>query len=152
MPVQPSSVSRSAGVPLVKRLPAVPARFSAPVTYQDGLAVAVTKTTHDIVTATGAGAMTGSPTSTFAVTFTNGTKAPIDLAAVVVEAHYGPGRQLAAPVYADNVQDFTGLLAAHGSSTAAYTFSIPPTALKDVTLSVDFDGVHVPAVFTGVVG
>lgn len=152
MPVQPSSVSRSVGVPLAKRLPAVPARFSSPVTYQDGLAVAVTKTTHDIVTATGAGAMTGSPTSTFAVTFTNGAQAPVDLAAVVVEAHYGPGRQLAAPVYADNVQDFTGLLAAHGSSTAAYTFSIPSTALKDVTLSVDFDGVHVPAVFTGVVG
>jgi len=84
--------------------------------------------------------------------FTNGSSKTIPLDQVVVTVVYGPDRRLAAPVYLDGSQDFGAIVKPGGSATANYSFSIPSGDLDDVTMYVDFDGLHGAATFHGKIG
>jgi hypothetical protein len=130
-------------------VPARPATFRTPVTYPDGLSIAVTKITQQTVTQQGPGALTGQPMTEFTIKFTNGTTQPLNLDQVVVTATYGAQHIDAAPVYEGLMNDFSGSLSPGSSKTTAYAFTIPVKDLGATTLTVDFDGKHSVAVFTG---
>jgi hypothetical protein len=84
------------------------------------------------------------------VTFTNGSRLPIDLNAVVVSAAYGEPAVAAQPVYSDpSLSDFSGVLPPGKTTTAAYAFSVPADRPLVTTVWVDFDGQHTPATFSG---
>lgn len=140
---------RPGELPASQRIAAPPETYRKPVTYSDGLTVAVTAIKQQTVTQVGPGAITGEPMTTFTVKFTNGTTKPVDLNQVVVSAFYGSNRNRAAPVYEGSVNDFSGTLAVGGSQVANYAFSIPVKDLGSATLTIDFDGQHTVAVFTG---
>jgi hypothetical protein len=157
----PSSAAPSVGtsaIPVVIRPHALPigeriknnsSTYKRPVTYTDGLVVLITGITQGKVTAVGPGEITGQPVTTFTVRFTNNTKSAIDLNGVVVSGFYGSAKTKASPVYDGGLNDFSGLLNPGATKSAAYAFSIPASGLASATLVVDFDGRHMPAVFSG---
>jgi hypothetical protein len=128
---------------------ASPAGFAGPVRYPDHVDVSVLKVTQGVTSGNGAGMRPGRPMTTLQIRFANRSTRPVDLNQVVVTAVYGAKRQLAAPVYDAATADFYGTARAGQSVTASYAFSIPTADLGDVTLSIDFDGLHAAAVFHG---
>jgi hypothetical protein len=87
----------------------------------------------------------------FVLELTNGSGAPLDLNAVIVQATYGSDRAQASPIYDAESSDFSGALAPGATATAVYSFTIPADQVGDVVLSVDVDGYRFPAVFSGAV-
>jgi hypothetical protein len=85
----------------------------------------------------------------FTLEVTNGAGTPLDLNSVVVQASYGSPSAQASPLYDQQTVDFGGTLAQGASATAVYSFAIPADQLGNVVLSVDVDGFHIPAVFSG---
>jgi hypothetical protein len=66
-----------------------------------------------------------------------------------VTLSYGDPPRLASPTYERGAADFAGTWATGQSATAVYVFSVPTEELRAVTLAVDFDADHSPAVFSG---
>lgn len=120
-----------------------------PVTYRDGLEVEIMKIKQSTVTAEGPGNLTGSPTTTITFELTNSTAKAIDLNQVVVTASYGSPSRIASAMYVPGSQDFNGTVKPGAKSVASYTASIPVADKCDVSISVDFDGLHSDATFTG---
>ena len=123
--------------------------FSKPVSYPDGVDLAILKITQHTITDTGPGAMTGKPQTTFTVRFVNKSHRIVQLNQVVVAVTYGSARAVAPPVYDSHVADFSGSVKPGHSVQTNYAFSIPTKDLTNVTMSVDFDGLHAAATFTG---
>jgi hypothetical protein len=101
------------------------------------------------ITAQGPGALTGKPSTTFTIRFTNNSTKAVDLSQVVVSAFFGRPQQPSEPVYTGGQNDFSGTLAPGRSMATGYAFSIPVQQLGSVTLTVDFGGIYKPAVFYG---
>ncbi|HOF18619.1 MAG TPA: hypothetical protein PK082_06895, partial [Phycisphaerae bacterium] len=80
----------------------------------------------------------------------NGSKTDIDISQVVVSGRVGTGAP-APPVYpvAESPSDFSGVLAPGKEARAVYVVAISPKPGEAVTITVDFDGAHTSAVFTG---
>ena len=129
---------------------ATPADFTRPAEWSDGASVRVVRAAQQVSQGSGPGERAGQPQTVFTVELTNGTSAPLDLTAVVVQATYGPGTQ-ASPLYDAGTVDFGGVLAPGAGATAVHSFAIPAGDLGAVTLSVDVDGYRFPAVFSGAV-
>lgn len=148
VPVQ-VPVERPEGVPEAERLraPAVP--FDRPAVYDDGVRLLVREVAQGTTTGTGAGAQPGQPVTSLTVELRNGSAEPIDLTGVVVSAVSGAQRAPAVPVYGEGQQDFSGVAPPGSALAATYSFSIPPSDLDDVAVTVDFDGRHAPAVWRG---
>jgi hypothetical protein len=125
-----------------------PQPFDEPIEYPDGVSLEVTEIEQGEVTDQGPGVV-GGPTTAFEVVFTNGSKKPVDLNQVVVTAVYGDPGRLAHPVYDPQSRDFAGRVAPGEKAKARYVFSIPPAQLGNVTVHVDFDGLHAAGRFTG---
>jgi hypothetical protein len=99
----------------------------------------------------GPGVFSGSPRTDVAVEIVNGARSELDLSRVVVTMTYGTPAQVASPVYEPGARDFAGTLPAGGTAKGTYMYSVPTADLAKVTMSVDFDGVHAAATFTGTV-
>lgn len=147
----PTLVERPGAPPPAQRLAAPAVAFDQPAAYPDGLSVRVRSTTSSVTTATGAGATADQPITTLVLEVSNSTSAPVDLTGVVVTAAYGPDASPADPVYGGQEQDVTGVLAIGSRAEGTYSFAIPPQARRDVTLRMDLDGRHLPAVWRGAV-
>ncbi len=142
---------RGGGMP-ESRLAAGAGHFSKAggVSYPDGISLTVDRFSHATERALGPGTFPGRPFTLVFLTLRNGSPLPIELNEVVVTATYGTPARIAAAVYEDaRVQDFAGLVPPGASATAVYAFAIPPQSRTTATVSVDFDGSHFPAEFTG---
>ena len=80
----------------------------------------------------------------------NGGKEPIDLDTTVVTVLDAEDQQIA-PVYVEeaDVADFAGKVKPGKTAKARYAFAVPKASRSQVTVVVDFDGVHTSAVFRG---
>ncbi len=125
-----------------------PQPFDQPIEYPDGVSLEVTGIKQGEVTDQGPGVV-GGPKTAFKLVFTNGSKKPVELNQVVVTAVYGDPGRLAHPVYDTQSQDFAGRVAPGKAAQARYVFSIPRAQLGNVTVHVDFDGLHAAGRFTG---
>ena len=123
--------------------------FTQPIRYSDGLRLTITSTTQGKITGQGPGVFSGRSVTDFHVTLTNGTKKPLLFDAVVVTVSYGSPARLAHLVYDKNSVDFASTVQPGRSGNAVYGFSVPTTALGDVTMTVDLDGLHQLATFKG---
>ena len=142
---------RPGALPPDRRLAAPAVAFDAPAAYPDGVTLHVREVAHTVSGDSGPGAQPGRPVSTLRIELVNGSPDPVDLSGVVVAATYGADRAVADLVYGDGQQDFSGVVASGGRAEAVHAFSIPPQARGDVTLTVDLDGRHAPAVWRGAV-
>jgi len=79
----------------------------------------------------------------------NGTKDRLTLGVVVVTVTYGSPARVAHAVYDQNSVDFNGTVQPGKKTTATYGFSIPKGSRHNVTMTVDIDGAHHLAVFSG---
>lgn len=128
---------------------AAPAPFDKAISYSDGIKLKITHVAARTETGEGVGARPGDPVSVFTVRITNNSAASLDLNQVVVNLDFDNGRMQAQPVYSDGTNDFSGSVASHSSMTTSYAFTIPTTDLGAVAMTVDFDGRHAAATFTG---
>lgn len=150
-PPAPPVVTRE-GVPESARtVTAAPADFAAPAAWSDGVTVRVVEARQQVTTGSGPGELAGQPQTVFRLELVNGSGAPLDLSAVVVQAGYDDPAVQASPLYDAETVDFGGPLAPGGTATAVYSFAIPADRLGAVSLSVDVDGYRFPAVFSGAV-
>jgi hypothetical protein len=125
--------------------------FTAPADWSDGASVRVVEAHQQVTGGQGPGALAGQPQTVFTLEVVNGSKAALDLNAVVVQATYGAEQAQAAPLYDADTVDFAGTAEPGATATAVYSFAVPADQLGDVALSVDVDGHRFPAVFTGAV-
>lgn len=127
------------------------ATFAAPVRWRDGLKLAVLDIKQGVTNGVGAGASQGAPTTTFTLKLTNGSAKPVDVSSVVLTTVFGgKSKLIAQPVYGQGgASDFSGTLAPGKSTTATYIYSIPTKQLGAVSLTVDLDGRHGLASFSG---
>jgi hypothetical protein len=152
-PVKSVPKVKRSGVTTTATVSAPAVGFSSAVVYPDGVRLAITKATKGIEQGHGPGVFAGREYVLLSLELTNGTKEPIDVDQVVVTSFYGKTHQLAQPVYADGAgaRDFSGTVAPGARTTAAYAFAVPVKSLSDVTMVVDFDGVHTSATYRGAV-
>lgn len=142
-------VQRPGALPAAQRLSASPVPFDGRAVYSDGVALQVRAVTSGTSTATGAGAQPGQDVTSLTLALSNGSATSIDLTGVVVSASYGPSDTPADPVYGEGQEDFAGTAEPGGVLSARYSFAIPSDQLDDVTVTMDFDGRHAPAVWRG---
>ncbi|WP_460966860.1 hypothetical protein [Pedococcus soli] len=150
-----------ASVPKVKRsgqpsspsVTAPAAKFTAPVTYPDGVRLDIVRTVRATETGHGPGVMAGRKYVRFELKLTNGSAKAINLNQVVLTTYYSASKQLAAPVYTESAKtyDFSGIVKPGASATAFYAFAVPDSGLKKLTMVVDFDGTHTSATYSGAV-
>jgi hypothetical protein len=119
--------------------------------WSDGASIRVADARQQVTSGRGPGERAGQPQTVFVLELTNGSGAPLDLNAVIVQATYGSDRAQARPIYDAESSDFSGALAPGATATAVYSFTIPADQVGDVVLSVDVDGYRFPAVFSGAV-
>lgn len=152
-PAGPSASGASAGGSSRHKrvLTAPPAPFSSEARYPDGIGLRILGVTQQTITATGPGAMTGKPKTTFDIEFANHSRSAVNLNEVVVEVTYGSPSHSAAPVYDPTVQDFAGTVAAGKTVRTEYAFSIPTADLNHVRMTVRFNQLHAAATFVGAV-
>lgn len=141
-------VQRPDATPGSERIVGTAGTMTRPVAYPDGLKVTIVGVSRGTVSDQGPGAVLGAPYRLFDIRFENGTTKPVDLHQVVVSAYYGKNLQ-AQPVYYADLQDFATTVRPGANAKAGYAFSIPADDRGPVTLTVDFDGEHAVAVFTG---
>ncbi len=148
----PSKVLRP-GQPGTPTATADKVSFSTPAKYGDNTVLTITKASKQVETGNGPGVFAGREFVKFDLELTNGSGQPIDLNTVVVTTYYGGTNQVAAPVYTPSAGsvDFSGEVAPGAKATASYGFAVPASELGNVTMIVDFDGVHSSATFAGAV-
>jgi hypothetical protein len=152
-PIKSVPKVKRAGQPNTPSVTAPGAKFSAPVTYPDGVTLTITKAEKGVETGHGPGVMAGREYVRFTVKLTNGSAKALNLNEVVVTTTYGASKQLAAPVYTQSAgtADFFGTIKPGASTTAKYAFAVPVKDLGRVAMVVDFDGLHTSATYSGVV-
>lgn len=148
-PLAPASVVpvKRPGGP-TSRIDAAPVKFDKPLIYRDGVSVSVTRIAQGRTKASGPGELDG-PLTTMTLVLTNGSRHDIQLDNVVITSAYGRPARLAHPVYSAAERDFAGTLRPGGKTRAVYAFSIPRSALNDVSVYVDIDARHAVGRFTG---
>ena len=147
----PALVERPGALPPSQRVPGPEVAFDQPAAYRDGLSVVVQDIRSGVSTDTGVGAQADVPTTTLVVEVRNGTSVPVDLSGVVLTVTSGPDDVVADPVYGGDQQDLAGVVPSGGRAQGTYSFAVPEQARGDVTLSMDVDGRHLPAVWRGAV-
>ena len=143
------TVKRPGAKPAAQRVKANKASFTQTVTYADGLRVRVAGIKQGTSTGQGPGVFVGAPQSSVSLEIVNGTTSAVKLDEVVVSMVYGKPMRLAAPVYDQGSRDLSGTVAAGAKVTADYQFSVPVKDLGNVVMTVDIDGSHSVATFSG---
>lgn len=119
------------------------------VRYTDGITIRTTLLTRRSEQGFGPGVFPGRSLMIAKIALTNGSTRAIDVSHVVVTATHGRPAHIAAPVYPDaRTADFAGSAGPGRTATAQYAFAIAGKSAP-VTIIVDWDGAHAPAVFTG---
>lgn len=140
------------GKPAHPTMSAKPEPFTKTVRYPDHISMQIMRVTQSVTTGHGPGVIPGRPMTTMKVRFTNDSGKAVNLGQVVVTVEYGMPALLAQPVYQAPERDFSSIVSPGHSAEATYAFSVPRADLNNVTMRVDFDGLHAAATFTGVLG
>ncbi|WP_406832169.1 hypothetical protein ABEG17_04910 [Pedococcus sp. KACC 23699] len=143
------TVSRPGAKAASARIKGGKGTFSQGVTYADGLTMHVVGVKQSTSTGQGPGVFVGAPQTAVSLEIVNGTHAELKLDQVVVSMVYGKPTRLAAPVYDQSSRDLSGSLKPGARTTATYQFSVPVKELGNVVMTVDIDGVHSVATFSG---
>lgn len=143
------TVKRPGAKPAAQRVKANKGTFTQAVTYSDGLRIRVAGITQGTSTGQGPGVFVGAPQTKVSLEIVNNSSSDLKLDAVVVSMVYGKPTRLAAPVYDQASRDLSGTVKAGGKVTADYQFSVPLKDLGNVVMTVDIDGLHSAATFTG---
>ena len=142
---------RRIGEPSGKRVHASRGKLSpiTQVTYDDGVTVRVKLARQRSETGSGPGAFPGRRLTEAEITFRNKSTRVLDLTQVVVTTTYGKPALLASAVYDESAPaDFGGTVKPGGTATAGYAFAIPKPGVP-ITIIVDWDASHEPAVVSG---
>lgn len=142
-------VKRPGAKPVADRIKAKSVTFGQTATYSDGLTARVVAIKQGTSTGEGPGVFVGAPQTALTLEITNGSTKAIALNQVVVSMTYGKPGRLASPVYDQASRDLTGTLAPGSKAVAVYQFSVPVKDLDHVVMTVDIDGLHSVATFTG---
>lgn len=145
----PTLVERSDAAAPSARVAASPADVKSTLTYSDGLTVTLGKGKQGTVTEQGPGALTGLRYTLIPVTVTNGSTRDLNLNNVVPELRYGSPARVAQPIYAEGTIDLHGTLKPKATTSATYAFAVTGAQLSSVSLSLDIDGLHGLAEFSG---
>lgn len=139
--------SGSASKPTVS---AEPAEIKDEVAYDDGVTLRIVDIEFGEETKEGPGRFPGRAYAILSLEIANGGKKKIDLDTTVVTVLDAEDQQIA-PVYVEeaDVSDFAGKVKAGKTSKARYAFAVPKESRSQVTVVVDFDGIHTSAVFRG---
>lgn len=139
--------SGSASKPTVS---ATPAEIKGKVTYGDGVVLRIADIEFGEETKEGPGRFPGRAYAILSLKITNGGEKAIDLDTTVVTVLDAEDQQIA-PVYVEEaeVSDFSGKVTPGKKAKARYAFAVPEASRSQVTVVVDFDGIHTSAVFRG---
>lgn len=129
---------------------APPVDLEEKVVYGDGVALTINDITFGEETKEGPGQFPGRAYAILSLEMVNGGRDPIDLNTTVVTVLDAEGQQIA-PVYVEDakVADFSGRVQPGKTTKARYAFAVAQEARSQVTVVVDFDGVHTSAVLQG---
>lgn len=129
---------------------ASPTGIEEKVTYPDGVALHIDNIEFGKETQEGPGHFPGRAYAILSLAVVNGSKQPIDLNTTVVTV-LNAEDQPVAPVYVEEakVVDFSGKAQPGKTAEARYAFAVTQDSRSQVTVIVDFDGVHTSAVFHG---
>lgn len=129
---------------------ATPADIEEEVAYPDGVTLRIVDVEFGEETKEGPGRFPGREFAIFDVEVDNGGERALDMNTTVISVLDSDGEQ-AAPVYVEDadVADFAGTVQPGKSAKARYAFAVPKNSRSEVTVVVDFDGVHTSAVFRG---
>ncbi|HMS36637.1 MAG TPA: DUF4352 domain-containing protein [Arachnia sp.] len=129
---------------------AAPAEIKEDVEYGDGVSLRIADIEFGEETKEGPGRFPGRAYAILSLEIANGGKDPIDLDTTVVTVLDAEDQQVA-PVYVEeaDVSDFAGKVKPGKTAKARYAFAVPKASRSQVTVVVDFDGVHTSAVFRG---
>jgi hypothetical protein len=149
-PLAPARIApvKRPGPDVSHRLEARRVGFAHPLSYPDGVEIAVLDIRQAKITGQGPGVLSG-PMTSMRLRLVNGSTTTLDLDHVVLTTLYGRPARIARPVYTDGTQDLTGLVKPGGRATATYAFSVPTSDLTHVTVHIDFDSRHAAGVFSG---
>lgn len=159
--VKPSSAAHDpTPLPKAKRsgdakptITAPPADTAEDVTYSDGVLLRILDVEFGEETEEGPGRFPGRPYALLSLEIDNGGERAIDMNTTIVTVLNADGQQVP-PVYVENeeVADFSGEVKPGATSKARYGFALPVASRSQVTVVVDFDGIHTSAVFRGGLG
>lgn len=129
---------------------ASPRDINEKVAYGDGVALHIKDITFGEETKEGPGHFPGRAYAILSLEMVNGGKQPINLNTTVITVLDATDQQVA-PVYVEEAQvaDFSGTIQPGKTTTARYAFAVAKQSRSQVTVVVDFDGVHTSAVFRG---
>lgn len=129
---------------------ASPGDITDKIAYDDGVMLHIDAIQFGKETKEGPGRFPGRAYAILSLTMANGSKQPIDLNSTVVTVLDVEDQQVA-PVYVEDaeVADFSGMVLPGKNATARYAFAVGDESRSQVTVVVDFDGVHTSAVFRG---
>lgn len=145
---------RRSGKPARQRLPGNPGKLEPAtiVSYDDGVKLRVKLAARHTEQGSGPGVFPGRALTVIRIALTNKSRDTVDLTQVVVTTTYGHPARIASPVYPDTATaDFRSWVKPGGTATAQYAFAVADES-SPVTIIVDWDGTHAPAVFTGRAG
>ena len=125
-----------------------PAPFDAVATPEPGVTVAV-PSVEDVTGQANVPGEVGGPALRFTVELANGTGKVLDLRTVVVNAYYGPDRTPATSLLKPGGKPFEPEVAAGGSASGAFVFSVPAEFQDQVELEVDAGVGKAIAIFAG---
>lgn len=147
MPVPKVQRSDSASQPTIS---ASPVRIKEEVAYDDGVVLQIEDIQFGEETKEGPGRFPGRAYAILSLEIVNGGKQPIELNTTVVTVLDAEDQEIA-PVYVEDaeVADFSGQVQPGKTSQARYAFAVALESRSQVTVVVDFDGVHTSAVFRG---
>lgn len=129
---------------------AKPAGTSGKVSYSDGVVLQIRDVSFGKETKTGPGKFPGRAYAILSLEIKNGSKRTLSLDTVVITV-LDKGNKQVNPVYVEEakVSDFAGELSPGKTAKARYGFAVPTNSRSQVTVVVDFDGIHTSAVFRG---
>lgn len=121
--------------------------------YSDGVVLRILDIEFGEETEEGPGRFPGRPYALLSLEIDNGGRSPINMNTTIVTVLDAEGQQVP-PVYVEDeeVADFSGEVKPGAKSKARYGFAVPVASRSQVTVVVDFDGIHTSAVFRGGLG
>lgn len=126
----------------------------ATVAYPKGITLRIVDITGGVERGEGPGMFPGRSFVVFDIELSNRAKVPLDVNRAVVTALSGTPQAVVEPVYVGDVPltDFSGTVPPGGTVRVRYGYAIDPATADPVTVVVDLDEAHQPAVFSGSLG
>lgn len=137
-PVNPSASNDPSAAPDTSKQDSGEVGFDQVYTYDDGVAIEVTKTKVRKISELAAGGRPGEPMVVFTIKVTNKSDQNLDGDLLSVDATYGKDGENADTVFdSSNIGDtISGTINKGRSKTGAYAFAVPKKGQSDVRLEV----------------